>query len=193
MARRQRLPGHYLRPPRARRQRQHLAVRRGAGDRRSGRVDRRSWRHGWRIGLFLGRDVGPAGRSAPLAKLIAADRRGEAVEYFQREVVGIPAEIVAQLRHVPFRPGMERIAHTLVYEAMIVSDGALPSAEVAARVTPPTLAIAGGAGSPIMPRAAQALERLLPNARAHILPEQGHDLEPAALGPVLAGFFGEAR
>jgi pimeloyl-ACP methyl ester carboxylesterase len=132
-------------------------------------------------------------RSRALAELIAADRRGEAVEYFQRELVGIPAEVVAQLRHAPFRPGMERIAHTLVYEATIVGDRALPPAAIAARVTPPTLAIAGGAGSPIMPRAAHALEQLLPNAAAHILPEQGHDLEPAALGPVLATFFEAAR
>ena len=138
-------------------------------------------------------DTPDVDRSQALAELIAADRRGEAVEYFQREIVGIPADMVAQFRHAPFRAGMERIAHTLVYEATIVSDGALPSPEVAARATPPTLAIAGGAGSPIMPRAAQALEQLLPNARAHILPEQGHDLEPAALGPVLAEFFGEAK
>lgn len=132
-------------------------------------------------------------RTQPLAELIAADRRGDAVEYFQRELVGIPPEIVAQFRHAPFRPGLERIAHTLVYEAMIVSDGALPAADVAARATSPTLAIAGGAGSPIMPRAAQAIEQLLPNARAHILPELGHDLVPAALGPVLAEFFGGSQ
>src|ERR671922_77126 len=54
--------------------------------------------------------------NAELAQLIAAGRRGDAVELFQTEVIGMPAELVAQLREAPFRPGMEAIAHTLVYD-----------------------------------------------------------------------------
>ena len=126
-----------------------------------------------------------------LAQLIAHGARGEAVEYFQRELVGIPPEIVAQLRHAPFRPALERIAHTLVYESTLLGDRSLPTRDVAARVSVPTLVLAGGAGSPIMPRAAHALATLLPNARAHILPTEGHDLAPAALTPLLGEFFGE--
>ncbi len=58
-----------------------------------------------------------AGQIAPqLAELIAADRRGDAVELFQTEAVGIPAAVVAQLRNAPFRPYLEKMAHTLVYE-----------------------------------------------------------------------------
>jgi hypothetical protein len=53
----------------------------------------------------------------------------------------------------------------------------------------PTLAIAGGAGSPIMPRAAQALAALVPDGRACVLPDRGHDLDPNALEPLLAEFF----
>src|SRR4051812_40731786 len=46
-----------------------------------------------------------AGALAPqLTKLIAAGRRGDAVELFQTEAVGIPSAVVAQLRHAPFRP-----------------------------------------------------------------------------------------
>src|SRR5439155_9593034 len=30
--------------------------------------------------------------------------------------VGIPEEVVAQMRHAPFRAGMEAIAHTLAYD-----------------------------------------------------------------------------
>src|SRR5712691_4903736 len=69
----------------------------------------------------LARDV-----SARLTELISSGRRGEAVELFQTEMVGIPAEIVAQLRHAPFRPALETIAHTLVYEATLLSDLPMP-------------------------------------------------------------------
>lgn len=130
---------------------------------------------------------------ATLSQLIAAGKRGEAVEYFQQDVIGIPAEIVAQFRDAPFRAALERIAHTLVYEATILGDGSLPSAEVAARITMPALAVAGGGGSPMMPRAAEALARLLPNGRAVVLAGQTHDMQPLALGPELMRFFAETN
>jgi pimeloyl-ACP methyl ester carboxylesterase len=125
-----------------------------------------------------------------LTQQIAAGRRGEAVEYFQQQVVGIPAEVVVGLRNAPFRAGLERIAHTLVYECLLLGDGSLPPPRLAPRVSMPTLVVAGAAGPPIMPPAAEALADLLPDARASILPDQGHDLDPAALGPELAAFFG---
>jgi pimeloyl-ACP methyl ester carboxylesterase len=131
--------------------------------------------------------------AARLADLVDSGKRGEAVEYFQSEVVGIPPNIVAQLRQAPFRAALEAMAHTLVYEAMILGDGSLPCASVAARVGMPTLAVAGGAGAPIMPRAAEALAALLPDAHARVLPDQGHDLDPGALGPLLVDFFESRR
>jgi pimeloyl-ACP methyl ester carboxylesterase len=135
-------------------------------------------------------DASEVDHSEQLAALIAAGRRGDAVEYFQSRLVGIPEPVIAQLRQAPFRPALERIAHTLVYEAMLLGDRSLPSPEVASNVTVPTLALAGGAGSPIMPRAASALALRLPHCCAQVLPDVGHDLEPAVLGPVLAQFFG---
>jgi pimeloyl-ACP methyl ester carboxylesterase len=63
--------------------------------------------------------------TARLAELIAAGRRGDAVEYFQREIVGIPPDAVAQMRDAPFRPALEAIAPTLVYDATIVTDRSL--------------------------------------------------------------------
>src|SRR5439155_26552394 len=52
-----------------------------------------------------------AGQLAPqLAELIAAGRRGDAVELFQTDALGIPPAIVAQLRHAPFRPALEKLA-----------------------------------------------------------------------------------
>src|SRR5262245_48368903 len=64
--------------------------------------------------------------AAALDELVRAGRRGDAVEYFQRRMVGIPEPVVAQLRTAPFRPALEAMAHTLVYEATILGDGRLP-------------------------------------------------------------------
>jgi len=83
--------------------------------------------------------------ASTLAMLVAEGRRGDAVEYFQSELVGIPDEVVAQMRHAPFRPALEAMAHTLVYEAMIVGDRWRPE-DLAGSITVPTLAVAAGAG-----------------------------------------------
>jgi len=124
-----------------------------------------------------------------LAELIKAGRRGDAVEYYQMKVIGIPEDIVAQLRQAPFRPALEAMAHTLVYEATILGDMSLPR-ELAAAVTVPTLAIAGGASFPFMRETAQVLANILPAGRAWTLEGQTHDIVPAVLAPVLEQFFG---
>jgi pimeloyl-ACP methyl ester carboxylesterase len=125
---------------------------------------------------------------ARLAQLIAEGRRGDAVEYFQAKVVGIPEDVVARLRHAPFRPALERMAPTLVYDSLITADASIPTA-LAATIEAPTLVLAGGASFPFMKESARALARALPHGEARILEGQSHDLVPAALGPVLMRFF----
>lgn len=128
-----------------------------------------------------------AGALAPqLSALIAAGRRGEAVELFQREAVGIPAEIIAQLRHAPFRPALEQMAHTLVYESTILR--ALPSSMIEA-ILAPTLVIDGERSPAVLRQAAQSLADALPMGHYRTLPGQGHDLVPEAIGPVVQEFF----
>jgi pimeloyl-ACP methyl ester carboxylesterase len=128
-----------------------------------------------------------AGYLAPqLTELISSGRRGEAVELFQTEAVGIPAEVVAQLRNAPFRPALEKMAHTLVYESTILR--LLPSGLVAS-VRIPTLVIDAGNSPEVMHHAAQSLAEALPNGRSRTLEGQTHDIVPAVLGPVLQEFF----
>jgi pimeloyl-ACP methyl ester carboxylesterase len=130
----------------------------------------------------------PADLAARLAKLVASGQRGEAVEHFQTEGVGIPIEVVAQMRSAPFRPAFEAMAHTLVYEALITGDVSVPS-DLAASVTVPTLTLAGGASPAWMRRGVQALAAALPAARHRTLEGQTHDIVPAVVAPVLAEFF----
>jgi pimeloyl-ACP methyl ester carboxylesterase len=130
----------------------------------------------------------PADLSARLAELIAADRRGEAVELFQTEVIGMPAEVVAGMRNAPFRPAMEAIAHTLVYDATLVGDLMLPT-DLLASISTPTLVIDGAHSPPVMREAARAVADTLPNGRLRSLAGQGHTIDPEATAPVVADFL----
>jgi len=128
-----------------------------------------------------------AGQLAPqLTELIAAGRRGDAVELFQTEAVGIPAAVVAQMRNAPFRPALETMAHTLVYESTILKS--LPT-ELIASVRVPTLVIDGEESQEVMRQAAQSLADALPDGRYRTLEGQGHDIVPAVVAPVLEEFF----
>jgi pimeloyl-ACP methyl ester carboxylesterase len=147
--------------------------------------------HGLAIGRLALYDPPPTGAKAgtlapQLAALIAEGRRGEAVELFQTDAVGIPAEVVAQLRHAPFRPALEKMAHTLVYESTLLR--ALPDG-LAAAVRVPTLVMAAERNPEVMRHAAQALAEALPEGHHHLLEGQTHDLVPAVVGPVLEEFW----
>jgi len=126
--------------------------------------------------------------SVRLTELISSGHRGDAVELYQTEMVGIPAEIVAQLRQAPFRPALENIAHTLVYEATIMGDMSVLAQQLPS-ITVPTLVISGGNSHARMRSAAQTLADALPNAQHRSLQGQTHDIVPAVLAPVLEEFF----
>ena len=123
-----------------------------------------------------------------LRELVEADHRGDAVALFQTEGVVIPVDVVAQLRHAPFWPALEAMAHTLVYETKILGNGSLPT-ELAASVAVPTLVIAGGESFAYMRETSLALAQIIPDARACVLEGQTHDIAPRALAPVLDDFF----
>jgi pimeloyl-ACP methyl ester carboxylesterase len=118
-----------------------------------------------------------------IAELVSAGQRGDAVELFQREGVGIPVEIIAQIRKAPFWPSLEQTAHTLVYEMTILSSSSLPG------VTIPTLVLDGGDSPAILHQSAQAVVNAVPTAQHRTLPGQNHDLAAPVLVPLLHDFF----
>jgi pimeloyl-ACP methyl ester carboxylesterase len=117
--------------------------------------------------------------------LVTTGHRGDAVALFQTEGVGIPADVVAQLRGAPFWPALEAIAHTLVYESLVLAS----PPELVGAVRTETLVIAGGAGPEPLRDAARALASNLARAEFSALPGQTHDLVPDVLGPVLTQFY----
>ncbi|MGE5291369.1 MAG: alpha/beta fold hydrolase [Micromonosporaceae bacterium] len=130
----------------------------------------------------------PADLAGQLAELVSVGRRGDAVELYQTQAVGIPKDVVAQMRHAPFRPGLEAIAHTLAYDATIVGDRSLPT-ELIASIMTPALVISGEQSPPFLRAAARAVAQALPNGRLSTLPGQSHDISPQATAPVMAEFL----
>ena len=120
--------------------------------------------------------------------MVAEGRRGDAVEFFMSKVVGLPPEFVAGARQQPFWAATEALAHTLAYDARIMGDYRIP-VDRAAGVEAPTLVVAGGADMPWMRDTAKALADAIPEGEATYLDGQGHDVDPAALAPVLTRFF----
>lgn len=147
-----------------------------------------------KLALYESPPTGPRAENlaARLAELIAADQRGDAVELFQMEGVGIPAEVVAGMRNAPFRPALEKMAHTLVYEMTILSDVAMPP-KVAASVQVPTLVIDGGNSPEVMHHASQSLAGAISDSQYRTLEGQTHDIDPAVMAPVLVEFFKESE
>ncbi len=121
-------------------------------------------------------------------EMIAAGRRGDAVEFFMAKVVGLPPDFVAYARTQPFWQEQEALAHTLAYDATVMGDYSLP-VERAAALTAPTLVMAGGASFPFMRETAQALAEVIPDAQTRILDDQEHNVAPEALAAVLEEFF----
>ena len=121
--------------------------------------------------------------------MIAEGRRGDVIEYFMANVVGLPPEFVAHAKTQPFWRRQEEMAHTFVYDTIVMGDGSLP-VDRAAAVAAPTLALAGAESFPFMRETAQKLADVMPDARARILEDQTHAVAPAVLAPVLGEFFG---
>jgi pimeloyl-ACP methyl ester carboxylesterase len=130
----------------------------------------------------------PADLAEQIAGLVAAGRRGDAVELFQTKAIGMPEEVVTQLRHAPFRPALEEIAHTLVYDATIIGDLTLPT-ELLASIQTPSLVIDGEQSPPLMQEAARAVADTLPNGRRSTIADAGHEISPGPTAAVVEDFL----
>lgn len=130
----------------------------------------------------------PANTAQIFSDLVAEGKREDAAEFFMAKVVGLPSEFVAQARTSPWWPAQVALAHTLAYDATIMGDYTLPVERVA-QVKIPTLVLYGSASMPFMPVAAQAIVDHLPNGQLRELEGQRHDVDAAALAPVMTEFF----
>jgi pimeloyl-ACP methyl ester carboxylesterase len=131
---------------------------------------------------------------ARLNELLAAHRRGDAVELFFAEAIGMPAGAIAGMRGQPFWSGLEQVAHTLAYDGAIL--GATTSGKPLvqgrwSKIAVPVLVIDGGASDAFIHTAADALANNLAQAQRRTLPGQTQDYSADVISPVLAEFFSE--
>ncbi len=139
----------------------------------------------------------PQDAAAQLTRLVSSGRRGEAVEYFMTQL-GLPAEMIAQMRHSPMWPGQEAVAHTLAYDVTIMGDtqrgDPLPRGKWAA-VTVPTLVMDGtvflgrAENHVFLRHGAEELANILPHAQRRILEGQDHGPADDVLARALEEFF----
>jgi pimeloyl-ACP methyl ester carboxylesterase len=127
-----------------------------------------------------------------LQRLIASDRRGDAVKLFMR-AVQVPRIAILLMPVLPSWRKLKAVAHTLWYDMTIVEPHQrgrpLPSTRWS-RVTMPTLAIAGGKSPAWMQNAMAALAAVVPGARHRVLDGQTHMVHARTLAPLLLEFFG---
>jgi pimeloyl-ACP methyl ester carboxylesterase len=130
-----------------------------------------------------------------LTRLLAEDRRGDAVELFMR-FVGSSDEAVLGMRQAPVWSIFESVAPTLLYDAAALGDDRVVPAERAAKVAAPTLVMDGGDSlekMPFMRASAEELAAVIPHAQRHTLEGQWHDVDINVLAPVLADFISAGR
>lgn len=128
-----------------------------------------------------------SGLTRELAALVGAGRLSEAVEHFH-ESIGVPAEVIAEMKSTPLWAKMTSVAHTLVYDCMI-SDATTPAWLGAVRVS--TLVIDSEGSTDNLTGWAARVAGYVPHARHLSLPGEWHTVPDEMLAPVLVDFFSE--
>ena len=124
-----------------------------------------------------------------LKRLIAAGDRGGAVKYFMRTMVGVPMPIVVMMRLMPWIwRKLEAVAHTLPYDAAVMSGFRVPAGRLAA-IKVPALVMHGSKTDARLKKAAESVASAVPGARHRTLEGQTHNVKPEVLAPAILEFF----
>ena len=137
-------------------------------------------------------DAGQRGGDAyegQLKRLVASGNRGGAVKYFMKDMVGVPAPFVVLMRLMPWIwRKLEAVAHTLPYDAAVMTDFRIPRARLAL-IGVPALVINGAKTDPRLKAAARAIAAAIPGAPHNELAGQTHNVKPDVLTPAVVEFL----
>jgi hypothetical protein len=124
--------------------------------------------------------------------MMAENRRGDAVEFFMTQLVGLPPEAAAGMKQSPMWPALQSIAHTVVYDATISAtpsnDFMIPTDEMS-KLRTPTVVMDGGASWDWIRTTSKAVAGAIPGAEHLTLEGQSHDVSADMLAPALVEFF----
>lgn len=118
----------------------------------------------------------PVDLAENVKSLVASNKRGEAVDLFQRDAIGMPEALIEQLRNAPFRPGLEAMANTLPYDLTIIAGPPMPIEQIPL-VDVETLVIAGANSPDWIRRTANLLAGSLPNGEHLVIQGLAQDLD----------------
>lgn len=120
-----------------------------------------------------------------LAELAAAGRHEDMVERFH-EAIGVPEEMVAEMRSTPPWTKMASVAPTLEYDCRI-SDATTPA--LLRSVEVPTLVLDSAGSTDNLTGWAATVAARLPNATHRSLPGEWHTVADDVLAPVVTEFL----
>ena len=130
----------------------------------------------------------PMDSQEQLKTLIAEDRRGDAVKFFMRDMVGVPSFIVFMMSLFPIFKKLKAVAHTLPYDAAVLGNWEPPVKEIASIKIP--VLISGGEKSPVTLRnAVQQIAGILPNSELKTFKGQDHNISMKVFAPVVMAFL----
>ena len=132
---------------------------------------------------------GGAAHEGQLQRLLAEGNRGGAVKYFMRDMVGAPAPLVVMLRLMPWIwRKLEAVAHTLPYDAAVMTAFRIPRARFAS-IGVPVLLMNGSKTDSRLRDAARTIADGIPAARHVELAGQTHNVKPDVLAPAVLEFL----
>jgi pimeloyl-ACP methyl ester carboxylesterase len=130
----------------------------------------------------------PADSLEQLKAMIAENRRGDAVKFFMKDMVGLPGIFTFIMKLTPIWSKLKGVAHTLPYDAAVMGDYSLPEKK-AASVKITTLISGGDKSQVSLQHAVKRLAEIMPNNQLQILKGQTHNVSGKVLAPVLKTFF----
>jgi pimeloyl-ACP methyl ester carboxylesterase len=130
-----------------------------------------------------------AGLRDRLVELIKAGKPGEAVSTFQRDGIGLPPELVDQIRRSPAFPALEAIGQTTVYDCTLTAEQA--PTEAMRSLAQPTVVLAGAQTWPPLIDGARYGAELIDNATYVEVPGgPNHTIPAAATAQAVRDFAG---
>ena len=106
-----------------------------------------------------------------------------------KDMVGAPAPMVLMMRLMPWIwSKLEAVAHTLPYDAAVMTGFRIPRARFAS-IAVPALTMNGSKSNPRLQRAARAVADAIPGAHYGTLAGQTHNVKPGVLAAAVVEFI----
>jgi len=124
-----------------------------------------------------------------LTRILATGDRSGAVRYFMKDMVGVPGAVVSVVRCLPWIwPKLVRVAHTLPYDAAVMTDFRIPRLRFAS-IAAPVLIMNGSKSDARLRDVARKVAETIPHARHQELAGQTHAVKAGALVPPVVKFL----